>query len=189
MCRVRDYITFPRCWRPAITYYYTWSWVWLFFLQEVEAKALRVPLPVHARRRRRYAYEDTHEWPADGSMDYDFEEEDEEKEGNLWEEVARNWQVVGVRLIFVLCGVCMLFMLLFCCCNVCCRVCCHSLRENCVPCGGALEYITSCYEDPNYKRAKNLAEMMGLKLDYATYMKIRDSHDLEAGGGFNPMGM
>ncbi|XP_059165216.1 uncharacterized protein LOC131947856 [Physella acuta] len=144
---------------------------------------------INRTRTRRYTYEDTHNWPNDDSQDYDFDENGETKEVPFWVKVSDNWQVVGFRMIFLLSAVSILLMICCCCCKICCRMCCQSIKDSILPCRAFLDLLTSCYEDPMYKRAKNLAELMGLKLDYATYLKIKANHDVGGTGTFNPLGL
>ncbi|CAG5125425.1 unnamed protein product, partial [Candidula unifasciata] len=140
-------------------------------------------------RGKRFAYEDTHEWPKTDSLDYDFDEGGETEELALWEKIGRNWQPVLARGIFLFAGGIMLLMIICCCCNIACRVCCQSLRDNCVPCAGFIAILSAYYEDPMYKKAKNLASLMGLKLDYETYMKIKDRFEMQGSGSYNPLGL
>ncbi|KAH9503604.1 hypothetical protein Btru_066948 [Bulinus truncatus] len=139
-------------------------------------------------KTRRYTYEDTHQWPADDSVEYDFDDA-ESKEVSMWEKVGQNWQVVGLRMIFIFSALCVAMMLCCCCCQIALRACCFNLKEGCKPCGPLVDIISSFYEDPMYKKAKKTAKLFGLKLDYKTYMKVKETHSTEVQGGCNPLGL
>ncbi|KAK6993466.1 hypothetical protein BgiMline_010017 [Biomphalaria glabrata] len=138
-------------------------------------------------KSRRYTYEDTHQWPADDTLDYDFMD-GEIKEAPLWERIGQNWQVVGLRLIFIFSALCVAVMLCCCCCQIALRAYCFNLQSVC-NWGSAQEIITSCYEDPMYSKAKRTAALFGLKLDYKTYKRIKDQHDPGTSNALNPLGL
>ncbi|KAK0052690.1 hypothetical protein Bpfe_017806 [Biomphalaria pfeifferi] len=138
-------------------------------------------------KSRRYTYEDTHQWPADDTLDYDFMD-GEIKEAPLWERIGQNWQVVGLRLIFIFSALCVAIMLCCCCCQIALRAYCFNLQSVC-NWGSAQEIITSCYQDPMYTKAKRTAALFGLKLDYKTYKRIKDQHDPGTSNALNPLGL
>ncbi|BFZ08627.1 hypothetical protein BsWGS_11666 [Bradybaena similaris] len=148
-----------------------------------------IPISTNISRVRRFAYEDTHEWPKTDSLDYDFDEKGETEDLALWEKIGRNWQACIARGIFMFAGGAMLLMILACCCTICCRCGCYSMKRSCIPCKPCLDAMGSVIEDPMYKRAKELAALMGLKLDYETYMKIKDRFEMQGSGGYNPLGL
>ncbi|GFN74923.1 hypothetical protein PoB_000142900 [Plakobranchus ocellatus] len=140
-------------------------------------------------RKRRYDYEDTHEWPPGDSLEYDFDDDDQKEELTFWQEVGRNWQVVFIRAIFL---ICFLGIIMACCCFCCyvnCRICCDSLTRAVTPWRPVFEYLSQCYEDPMYAKARDLAEILGIKLDYKTYMKIKETHEFGGRAGFNPLNL
>ncbi|KAK3771242.1 hypothetical protein RRG08_065059 [Elysia crispata] len=137
-------------------------------------------------RKRRYDYEDTYEWPPDESAGYDFDDDHQEEELTFWQDAARNWQVVALRAIFLFCFLAFISMIILFFCYVSCTVCCHSLIGAVTPWRPVFEYLSQCYEDPMYAKARDVADAFGIKLDYATYQKIRETHEFGGRGGWNP---
>lgn len=137
-------------------------------------------------RKKRYDYEDVYEWPPGDSSGYDFDANYAQEELTMWQEVGRNWQTVAIRCIFLFCFLAFIAMIIGFICYVSCLVCCDSLMRTMTPWRYVVEYLKQWYEDPMYTRAKEIAEAFGIQLDYATFQKIKETHEFGGRAGWNP---
>ncbi|OWF39419.1 uncharacterized protein LOC110465069 [Mizuhopecten yessoensis] len=130
-------------------------------------------------RRRRYAYEDNYDMQYDERFDYD----DDPEETKKWKKYAKNWDKIGLRLIYM--GSTAIMVTCFCC--VCCRKCCQLACDSCCHC------FYNCFDrircrDPMYRKIKNMCDRLDIKMDYATYKNLKQGYtqDLaEQGFQFN----
>ncbi|RUS75798.1 hypothetical protein EGW08_016425 [Elysia chlorotica] len=116
---------------------------------------------------------------------YDMDDHLQE-ELTFWQDAARNWQRVALRAIFLFCITAFFSMILLFCCYVNCAIMCDSIFRALQPWKPAVEYLKQCYEDPMYTKARDIADAFGIKLDYNTYQKIKETHELGGRGGWNP---
>ncbi|XP_033725312.1 uncharacterized protein LOC117315273 [Pecten maximus] len=118
-------------------------------------------------RERRYAYEDNDEWQYDEKFDYD----DDSEETKKWKKYAKNWDKIGLRLIYIGSTI----IMITCCCFLCCRKCCLLVCSTCS------HIVMTCVDrcrcrDPMYRKIKILSDRLGIQLDYDTYKAMKQGY-------------
>ncbi|XP_069102778.1 uncharacterized protein [Argopecten irradians] len=81
-------------------------------------------------RKRRYAYDDNDEWQYDEKFDYDEDSEETKK----WKKYAKNWDKIGLRLIYIGSTIIMVTCLCCLCCRKCCRIVCSAVNHCVMSC-------------------------------------------------------
>lgn len=128
-------------------------------------------------RKRRYAYDDNDEWQYDEKFDYDEDSEETKK----WKKYAKNWDKIGLRLVYIGSTIIMFTCICCLCCRKCCRIVCSAVNHCVMSC------VDRCLcRDPMYRKIKYLSDRLGIQLDYDTYKALKRGYtqDLaEAGFG------
>ncbi|PVD24365.1 hypothetical protein C0Q70_14846 [Pomacea canaliculata] len=148
-------------------------------------------------RRRRNDYDDIYKW-----QEEEYEEDDEEEmkeylaevgEPTFLQRMAKNWQIVGLRLILLGSPLILFCAIFCCCCRWACKIWCSTFQESCSPCcpQALKDVFKSFYTDPMYEKVRELGEAFGVEITFTTYEKIKENYGAE--GQYddytNPLGL